>query len=244
MLTRGSQRRSCAHLTCGGMAAIQKVLRPTVYAFSPTQRTEVRGEPVVINLWTRVHICRRHRRARQSRFRERTLPLTARPHERFGQPSDVFANALSRSLRSPPARTRSGRRNLAPSFRAERGGPSRPALEAAEPSEYSRVRIGLRITANTSLAGATCSVLSLELGPLNLNLLGLEVALDDCANGPVTVDMRSRRAVYCRGCRIIRCPSRWWQEPAAGLLVRALANGNRAAATPENAHTACSRRRR
>ena len=46
-----------------------------------------------------------------------------------------------------------------------------------------------RITANTSLAGATCSVLSLELGPLNLDLLGLVVALDDCANGPVTVDI-------------------------------------------------------
>jgi hypothetical protein len=46
-----------------------------------------------------------------------------------------------------------------------------------------------RITANTSLAGATCSVLSLELGPLELNLLGLEVALDDCSNGPVTVDI-------------------------------------------------------
>lgn len=36
---------------------------------------------------------------------------------------------------------------------------------------------------------ASCSVLSLEVGPLNVNLLGLEVVLDDCNNGPVTVDI-------------------------------------------------------
>jgi hypothetical protein len=46
-----------------------------------------------------------------------------------------------------------------------------------------------RITANDALAAATCSILSLEVGPLNLNLLGLEVELDDCNNGPVTVDI-------------------------------------------------------
>ena len=46
-----------------------------------------------------------------------------------------------------------------------------------------------RITANNALAGATCSVLSLALGPIDLNLLGLAVALDDCNNGPVTVDI-------------------------------------------------------
>lgn len=46
-----------------------------------------------------------------------------------------------------------------------------------------------QITANDALAAATCSILSLEVGPLNLNLLGLEVALDDCNDGPVTVDI-------------------------------------------------------
>jgi hypothetical protein len=46
-----------------------------------------------------------------------------------------------------------------------------------------------RVTANDTLAAATCSVLSLELGPIDLNLLGLDVALDDCSNGPVTVDI-------------------------------------------------------
>lgn len=35
----------------------------------------------------------------------------------------------------------------------------------------------------------TCAILHLELGPLNLNLLGLEVVLDDCEGGPVVVDI-------------------------------------------------------
>ncbi len=46
-----------------------------------------------------------------------------------------------------------------------------------------------RITANTATPAATCQVLSLALGPINLDLLGLVVELDDCANGPVTVDI-------------------------------------------------------
>ena len=35
----------------------------------------------------------------------------------------------------------------------------------------------------------TCAILHLELGPLNLTLLGLYVVLDNCANGPITVDI-------------------------------------------------------
>jgi len=35
----------------------------------------------------------------------------------------------------------------------------------------------------------TCAILHLELGPLNLTLLGLNVVLDNCANGAVTVDI-------------------------------------------------------
>ena len=38
-------------------------------------------------------------------------------------------------------------------------------------------------------ARRTCAILHLELGPLNLTLLGLNVVLDNCANGPVTVDI-------------------------------------------------------
>ena len=35
----------------------------------------------------------------------------------------------------------------------------------------------------------TCAILHLALGPVNLTLLGLNVVLDNCANGPVTVDI-------------------------------------------------------
>jgi len=35
----------------------------------------------------------------------------------------------------------------------------------------------------------TCAILHLELGPLDLTLLGLQVVLDDCAGGPVVVDI-------------------------------------------------------
>ena len=38
-----------------------------------------------------------------------------------------------------------------------------------------------------------CAILHLELGPLNLTLLGLNVVLDDCDNGPVTVDITAVR---------------------------------------------------
>ena len=49
------------------------------------------------------------------------------------------------------------------------------------------------VTANTVRAeptgaiAASCTILDLSLGPVQLNLLGLEVILDDCNDGPVTV---------------------------------------------------------
>jgi hypothetical protein len=39
----------------------------------------------------------------------------------------------------------------------------------------------------------TCAILHLELGPLNLNLLGLQVVLDNCSGGAVTVDITAER---------------------------------------------------
>jgi hypothetical protein len=42
-------------------------------------------------------------------------------------------------------------------------------------------------------AGRTCAILHLELGPLDLNLLGLAVSLDDCDGGPVVVDITGER---------------------------------------------------
>jgi hypothetical protein len=48
-----------------------------------------------------------------------------------------------------------------------------------------------QLTAPSAVSSAdpTTSILHLSLGPVDLNLLGLEVSLDNCANGPVTVDI-------------------------------------------------------
>ena len=45
----------------------------------------------------------------------------------------------------------------------------------------------------TELHGRECAILNLALGPVDLNLLGLEVMLDDCEGGPVLVDITARR---------------------------------------------------
>jgi len=47
-------------------------------------------------------------------------------------------------------------------------------------------------TSVTQGAGST-SILHLALGPVNLNLLGLNVNLDNCHNGPVTVDITAQQ---------------------------------------------------
>jgi len=59
-----------------------------------------------------------------------------------------------------------------------------------------------QLTAPSSLAGVTTTpatptapavnILHLSLGPVDLNLLGLTVGLDNCANGPVTVDITAQ----------------------------------------------------
>ena len=38
-------------------------------------------------------------------------------------------------------------------------------------------------------AAGVCDILNLSLGPIDLNLLGLEVTVDDCNGGPVTIDV-------------------------------------------------------
>jgi hypothetical protein len=43
------------------------------------------------------------------------------------------------------------------------------------------------LTSSTAVTAATCSILSLTLGPLDLTLLGLEVELNNCSGGPVTL---------------------------------------------------------
>jgi hypothetical protein len=82
------------------------------------------------------------------------------------------------------------------------------ALPGLTPAQLNTLLGGLQTLLNGALTnllqsiltaitpGATpgaCSVLHLELGPLNLNLLGLQVDLDNCANGPVVVDITAER---------------------------------------------------
>jgi len=44
-------------------------------------------------------------------------------------------------------------------------------------------------TSSNALVGASCDILNLAVGPLDLTILGLNVSLDDCSGGPVTVDI-------------------------------------------------------
>jgi hypothetical protein len=45
------------------------------------------------------------------------------------------------------------------------------------------------LSSSPALIGASCNILNLAIGPLDLNLLGLRVELDDCDGGPVTLDV-------------------------------------------------------
>jgi len=49
--------------------------------------------------------------------------------------------------------------------------------------------VPVNLTASNNPNDADCPILHLSLGPVNLNLLGLNVSLDDCNGGPVTVDV-------------------------------------------------------
>jgi len=78
------------------------------------------------------------------------------------------------------------------------GGVTLPGLTLAQLTQLNAGLISLlnkaleelpRAILDAILPGATCDILHLELGPLELNLLGLVVELDDCAGGPVVVDI-------------------------------------------------------
>lgn len=78
------------------------------------------------------------------------------------------------------------------------GIPLADILAARTPAELARLNSGLtivlnqvlgQVTSSSAFIGATCNVLNLSVGPLNLSILGLNVSLDDCSGGPVTVDI-------------------------------------------------------
>ncbi len=58
------------------------------------------------------------------------------------------------------------------------------------PARLSEDALALASVSGTQ-AGA-CDILNLSVGPLDLNLLGLDVVLDDCDGGPVTVDITAQ----------------------------------------------------
>lgn len=51
------------------------------------------------------------------------------------------------------------------------------------------VEIPIDLSTSENPDDAECPILNLALGPVNLDLLGLQVNLDDCNGGPVTVDI-------------------------------------------------------
>jgi len=54
--------------------------------------------------------------------------------------------------------------------------------------------IPLTLTGSPATSSTTCDVLNLTLGPVNLNLLGLDVNLDNCAGGPINVSITGTEA--------------------------------------------------
>lgn len=54
-------------------------------------------------------------------------------------------------------------------------------------------------TASPSVSGPNTNILNLSLGPVNLNLLGLDVHLDNCNNGPVTVALTAEPGTLLGG---------------------------------------------
>lgn len=52
---------------------------------------------------------------------------------------------------------------------------------------FNQLGSNLAVTSVTGTQAGACDILNLQLGPLDLTLLGLNVHLDDCAGGPVTL---------------------------------------------------------
>jgi hypothetical protein len=79
------------------------------------------------------------------------------------------------------------------------GTPLADVLAGLSPQQLQRLTAGLTqilnqavfipLSSSQALQAASCEVLSLALGPVDLSLLGLNVSLDNCADGPVTLDI-------------------------------------------------------
>jgi hypothetical protein len=79
------------------------------------------------------------------------------------------------------------------------GAPLATVLEGLNATQLATLSSGLTqvlnqavfipLSRSDAVAAASCSILHLELGPLDLNLLGLRVQLNNCNNGPVVLDV-------------------------------------------------------
>jgi len=98
-----------------------------------------------------------------------------------------------------------------PTLHAAMVAAAQPQVSQSFPLDISALRVvttnaGPQLLATLSLAGKTiqdvpinltlqqtavgeCPILHLALGPIDLNVLGLNVSLDNCHNGPITVDI-------------------------------------------------------
>jgi len=65
-------------------------------------------------------------------------------------------------------------------------------------------------------ANSTTNILHLSLGPVDLNLLGLDVHLDNCNNGPVTVDISAEAGPGKLLGNLLTSVSHLLDSPAAG----------------------------
>jgi len=68
----------------------------------------------------------------------------------------------------------------------------------------------------SNVSGASTNILHLSLGPVDLNLLGLNVSLDNCANGPVTVDISAQSGPGQLLGNLLTSVSHLLDGPAAG----------------------------
>jgi len=73
-----------------------------------------------------------------------------------------------------------------------------------------------QLGSQSSASGASTSILHLSLGPVDLNLLGLNVSLDNCNDGPVTVDISAQSGPGRLLGNLLTSVSHLLDGPAAG----------------------------
>jgi len=108
------------------------------------------------------------------------------------------------------------------------GTPLGGILGALNPTQLGTLTSGLTDVLNgvfgqlggqAAVSGASTSILHLSLGPVDLNLLGLDVSLDNCDNGPVTVDVSAQSGPGKLLGNLLTSVSHLLDSPAGGNAV-------------------------